>query len=49
MNIRVNVSSNLVEPITFYKWKSQRVLIAFYFLFIRNLLLLAHERRSVKQ
>ena len=39
--------TNLVELETFHK--SQRVLIAFYYLFIRNLLLLTHERRGVKQ
>ena len=41
--------TNLVELKTFHKWKSQRVLIAFYYLFIRNVLLLTHERRGVEQ
>ena len=48
-SLSVLMLTNLVEPKTFYKWKSQRVLVAFYYLLIRNLLLLAHERRSVKQ
>ena len=40
--------TKVVELKTFHKGKSQRILIAFYYLFIQNLLLLTHERQCKK-
>ena len=42
--------TKVVELKAFHgKWKSQRVLIAFYYLFIRSLLLWTHEQQCKKK
>ena len=48
-SISLLILTNVVELKTFHKGKSQRILIAFYYSFIHNLLLLTHERQCKKK
>ena len=47
-SVSVLILTKLVELKTFHQGKSQRILIAFYYLFIQNLLLLTNERQCKK-
>ena len=48
-SIFVLILTKVGELKTFHKGKSQRILVAFYYLFIHNLLLLTHERQCKKK